>query len=730
MAVGLWPMLAQAQVLPCRQNPSAGNRPRIGLVLGGGGARGFAHVAVLKELERLHIPIDCIAGTSAGAMVGGLYASGLSAAELEALVKSIDWPKALDDSLARPERSFRRKRDDDLSLLTVKPGLSTSGVKLAPGLLAGENIELLLERMTQPVSRIDDFNKLPIPFRAVSTDANTGNAVVIDHGNLAVAIRASMSIPAIFRPVVLDGKVLLDGGVANQLPVDVVRAMGADIIIAIDVGTPLNKIDETASLVAFANQMTGFLTVRNTLASIESLGPRDILIQPEFGDKVTTADFGKVQESLDIGQIAAQAASPKLAVLSRPEADFRLQLAAQTKRNSTPPMIEFVRVDNQTSYSDEVLLARLAVPVGKPLDVIALEDSILHVYSMGTLDKITYDVVDENGRTGLVVQVKPHAYGPNYLETGLSFSSSFSSDFLLNVRAGLLKNPTNSLGGELRVLGQFGSEPGLITEWYQPLDVRGRYFAGARLSYADPLVSQYDSDGNRFATYKLPVVGADLYAGREFGNYGAVSIGLRRAHGESKVVTGATDLPESSFDIGELRWSVTVDRLDSAYLPRNGSYASLAAVHSRTSLGADTDFDQISFDGAYARLIGVHSGFLGLRYHQTFNGVAPFQSQYRLGGVTRFAGYRANELVTPNYAIVYGGYTRELGSLLGRPAIIGGTLEYGQVWQNGTASSGRRSEADASVYLGFDSWLGRLLFGYGYSDAGKSTFFFELGQLR
>ncbi len=742
LATGLWPNFAQAQAqtqaqaqaqtdtLPCRQTPSAGDRPRIGLVLGGGGARGFAHVSVLKELERLHIPIDCIAGTSAGSMVGGLYASGMSATEIEALVRSVSWPKALDDSLARPERSFRRKRDDDLSLLSVKPGLSTSGVKLAPGLLAGENIELMLERMTLPVSRIHDFNRLPIPFRAISTDANTGNAVVIDHGNLAVAMRASMSIPAIFRPVVIDGQVLLDGGVANQLPVNVVRAMGADIVIAIDVGTPLSKIDETASLVAFANQMTGFLTVSNTLASIKSLGPRDILVQPQFGDQVSTGDFGKVEESLEIGRIAAAAASPKLAVLSRPEADFKLQLAAQTKRNSTPPMIDFVRLDNQTSYSDEVLLARLDVPIGKPLDVIGLEDSILHVYSMGTLDKITYSVVEENDRTGLSVQVKPHSYGPNYLETGLNFSSTFSSDFKLNVRAGLLKNPTNSLGGEFRVLGQFGSEPGLITEWYQPLDVRGRYFAGARLSYADPLVSQYDGDDNRIATYKVPVYGADIYAGREFGNYGAVQIGLRRAQGESRVVTGATDLPESSFDIGELRWSVTLDRLDSAYLPRNGSYASLGAVHSRKGLGADTDFDQISFDGAYARLSGVHSGFLGLRYHQTFNGVAPFQSQYRLGGVTRFAGYRPNELVTPNYAIAYGGYTLELGSLLGRPAILGGTLEYGQVWQNGTSSTGRRSEADASIYLGFDSWLGRLLFGYGYSDTGKGTFFFELGQLR
>src|SRR6185369_18003052 len=186
LLLSFFPPFARADALPCRQH-DVGNRPRIGLVLGGGGARGFAHVSVLKELERLRIPVDCIAGTSAGAMIGGLYASGMTAAEIETLVNAVDWGKALDDSLARPERSFRRKRDDDLSLLSVKPGLSSTGVRLAPGLLAGENIQLLLERVTQPVARIDDFNRLPIPFRAVATDINTGQAVVIAQGNLGEA---------------------------------------------------------------------------------------------------------------------------------------------------------------------------------------------------------------------------------------------------------------------------------------------------------------------------------------------------------------------------------------------------------------------------------------------------------------------------------------------------------------------------------------------------------------
>lgn len=727
LAALLLPILARAEALPCRQR-DAGDRPRIGLVLGGGGARGFAHISVLKELERLHVPIDCIAGTSAGAMVGGLYASGMSAAEIEKMVSTVDWGKALDDSLARPERSFRRKRDDDLNLLSAKPGLAANGVRLAPGLLAGENIQLMLERVTQPVARIDRFDRLPIPFRAVATDINTGEAVVIDHGNLGEAMRASMSIPALFRPVKLDGRVLVDGGIANQLPVNVVRAMGADVVIAVDVGTPLANLDDGASLVAYAEQMTQLLTVKNTQASVALLGPRDLLIRPEFGDAVHTGDFKKVVDALAIGQQAVQPLAGKLAALSRPEAEYRLRLAAQTKRNSTPPVIDFIRLDNKSHYSDAMLLARLHVPVGKPMDQIRLEDSLLRIYGLETLDKVTYNLVEEAGRTGLVVHVLPHSYGPNYLETGLSFHSDFSGDFVTNFRAGVLRAPINGLGGEWRGLLQFGSEPGLNFELHQPLDVRGRYFVGGKAGFDSPRIGLFDSFGNRVAIYQMPNYGVEAYAGREFGNYGAVTLGVRRRHGEQTVVSGSPLLPNVEFDVGEAWWSLTVDRLDSFELPRDGVYASLGGLHSRRTLGADSDFDQLNFDAIYARAIGAHSGFAGLRYHQTTNGQAPFQSLYRLGGVTRFAGYRPNELVTPNYAMAYAGYTYELGRVLNRPAILGGTVEYGQLWQSGDLPGERRNELDGSVYFGFDSWLGRLLFGYGVREGGNGTLFLELGR--
>ena len=726
----LCPALANAESLPCRQHNAGGARPRIGLVLGGGGARGIAHISVLKELERLHVPVDCIAGTSAGAMIGGLYASGMSAAEIETLVSAVDWGKALHDSLARPERSFRRKRDDDLSVLPAKPGISTSGIKLASGLLTGENIQLLLERVTQPVARIDDFNRLPIAFRAVATDVNTGDAVVIDHGNLGEAMRASMSIPAVFRPVSMEGRILVDGGIANQLPVDVVRAMGADIVIAVDVGTPLSTLDEGASVLVFADQMASLMTVRNTRASIASLGPRDILIQPEFGDAVHTTDFKKVPEALAIGQKAMLPMEAKLAALSRPAADYQLQMSAQTKRNSTPPVIDFIRLENKSRYSDAMLLSRLDVHVGQPLDQIRMENSILRIYGLDTLDKVSYDLIEENGRTGFLVRVIPHSFGPNYLETGLTFYSDFSGEFLMNLRAGVLRAPINRLGGELRGGLQIGAEPGISLELHQPLDKRGRFFVGGKVGFESPRVSVFDALGNRTAIYQLQSSGIEADFGREFGNYGAATLGWRRRRGEQTVVAGSPDLSNREFNVGEAWWSLTEDRLDSFVLPRNGSYASLGALYSRRSLGADNDFEQLNFDAIYARALGLHSGFAGLRYHETTHGEAPFQSQYRLGGVTRFSGYRPNELATPNYALVFAGYTYELGRLFNRPAILGGTVEYGEFWQHGRVIDDRRGEVDGSLYFGFDSWLGRLLFGYGFRQGGNGTMFLELGRSR
>jgi NTE family protein len=724
------PVPAPVEASSCGVRAEGDTRPRIGLVLGGGGARGFAHVSVLKELERQRIPIDCIAGTSMGAIVGGLYASGLSAVELEKQMLAMDWRSMFNDRLERPERSFRRKRDDDLSLVPAKPGIGSDGVRFAPGLLSGVRSLLLLEELTEPVATRDDFDALPIPFRAVATDLNTGQAVVIGSGNLALAMRASMSIPGIFKPVAMDGRVLVDGGLANQVPVDVVRAMGADVVIAVDVGTPLGQLDEGASLFAIVDQISGFMTVGSASAQTATLGPKDLLVRPPLGSEVSTSDFDRIELAMELGERGIAELRPRLAALALAPEVHERAIAARDMPSRDAPVIDFVRLDNRSRYADAFLLARLDIAPGQPLDSARMQRNLQRIYGLDTMDLVTYDLIEEDGRTGVVVRVVPHSYGPNYLETGLSLYSDFSGDFFVNVRAGVLRAPVNEIGGEVRGLLQLGDEPGLLLDWYQPLGADSDYFTVMQLSAESPKFAIFDDSGERLANFRAPNWGGELGLGREFGNFGAAVLGLRRRFGTAKPELFDPLFQELDYDIGEAEFALTYDRIDSTTLPRAGTYAVLGQIASRESLGAEGDFNQSTFDLIHARAIGRHSGFAGLRYHVSSNDPIPVQSQFRLGGLTRFAGYRPNERLVDNYALAYGGYTYELGRVLNKPAVLGGTLEYGRTWASGGDLDDAEGELHGSVYFGFDSWLGPLQLGYGLRQGGDGIFLLELGRPR
>jgi len=719
----------EGAALACRSRPVLPEgRPRIGLVLGGGGARGMAHIAVLRKLEAMHVPVDCIAGTSMGALVGAMYASGMSVDDIEKTVLSLDWPRLFDDSLERPERSFRRKRDDELVIAAPGVGVGKKGVKIAGGLLAGERIMLLFEDLVEPVWTFEDSDRIPLPFRAVAADINNGGPVVIQGGDLALAMRTSMSLPGIFPPVSTDGRVLVDGGIARNLPVDVGQQMGADIIIAVDVGTPLAKLDGSASALAITSQLSGILTVGNTREQIANLHPRDVLITPALGDTVTTASFDKGVEALAIGRDAAEVAAPRLAALSLDEASYAQHLATRTGRQTTPPIVEFVRLDNQSRYRDDVILARVHVPVGQPLDSKALEAAMHQVYGFDTLAQATYAVLHEDGKTGVVLHVREKSQGPNYLEAGLSASSDMNGRSTFNVRVGILHSPVNDTGGEVRYLMQLGDEPRLLAEYYQPLGDKGRYFFGARGEYESRGINTYDGEGNRTTEYDTRQYGLNLTAGREFGNYGAAVVGLRRYNGEARVEVGDPSLPETSYRIGEVFLEGTLDRLDSAYLPREGYSLRLRYTRSLDALGADGEFDQEDFDGFYAKSFGKHALLGGLRYHVTTSGIAPLQSLYRLGGFSRLVGYAPNELSGQNYAVLLGGYSYELRKLLGQEALAGVLLEYGNAWDRRSNMDFDDAVLNGSVYLGIDSWLGPILFGIGAREGGHYNLFLEIGH--
>ncbi len=716
-----------ASTLPCRQTDPNTDRPRIGLVLGGGGARGIAHVAVLKEIERLHVPIDCIAGTSMGSLIGGLYASGRSADEIEGIVRQIDWEGIFRDALSRPSRSYQRKRDDDLALVSAKPGINKDGLRLGSGLLAGENVLLTLQRLISSAGDVSDFDQLPIPYRAVATDLNTAQPVVLKSGSLALAMRASMSIPGVFRPIEIDGRILVDGGIVDQVPINVARQMGADIIIAVDVGSPLEKLDEGANIVQIANQLAGFMTVGSANAQKNTLTEKDILIEPALADQVGSGIFSQYEKALEIGTVAAAAASTKLAALQIDQAQWLAQKQSR-KLAKEKYLIEFVKVDNRSQYSDEFILARLDIAIGKTFSERRLQSRIRRLYGLNTFDLITYDIIRDDDQTGLKVFVVPKTTGPNYLETGLNVYADSDGEFLFNLRAGVLRAPLNSFGGEVRGLLQIGDEPGITLDLYQPVDVKGRWFTALRGGYEAPKFNIFDEDGDALATYRVPNLNMRAEFGRTFSNYGALSIGATRSVGEADRLIGDDELPQLDFDTAEWFISGTLDRLDSLYVPRNGYRLDLSHVWSSTGLGADNAYKQANMDFLYARAIGEHSGFFGARWHDSYDGLPSVVSQYRLGGIGNFAGYRPNEVFAPDYWLAYGGYTYELGSVLGRSAVLGGTVEFGRI--RGVPEVSGFDQIHGSLYFGFDSWVGPLILGYGLREGGDGVLLLEIGRPR
>ncbi len=254
-------------------------RPKIGLVLSGGAARGLAHIGVLKALDEQGIQIDAIAGTSMGAVVGGLYASGYTPAELERIALEMDWQQALSDAPPRKDVPFRRKQDDRDFLVKQKISFRDDGTLGLPlGVIQGQNLAMVLESLLVHTSDNRDFDKLAIPFRAVSTDIATGEKVVFRKGHLPQAIRASMSIPAVFAPVEIDGRLLVDGGMVDNIPVDVARDMGVDVVIVVDIGNPLRDRKDLSTVLDVMNQSITLMTRKNSEAQLATLKPGDVLI--------------------------------------------------------------------------------------------------------------------------------------------------------------------------------------------------------------------------------------------------------------------------------------------------------------------------------------------------------------------------------------------------------------------------------------------------------------------
>src|SRR5580693_5525147 len=460
--------------------PPAEVRPRICVVLSGGGARGMAHIGVLKVLEELKVPIDCIAGTSMGAVVGGLYASGMTAAQIESTMRSVDWQEAFHDAPPRRDLNFRRKQDDRNFLVRLPLGVKHYHILLPKGFIQGQKLQETLRQLTLPFSNSTDFDRLPTPFRAVSTDLETGDTVLLDKGDLSIAMRASISAPGVFAPVDYQGRLLVDGGLADNLPIDVAREMKADILIVSDVSFPLQPRERLDSALSIYNQTLAILVRQNADRQKATLGPRDILIEPSLGTS-PAADFTIAASTIVQGELAARGAESRLAALAISEAAYQAYVARRATREPGLPVIKFVRVDPESRRYERTILAEMQPLVGRPLDLDEVGTRITELYGLGYFETLDYTVVEQGEGPdkdyGLEVRARRKSWGPNYVRFGLNLQTDFQGNNQYNAAAEFLLTEIDDLEAELLTQVQVGSDSKITSEFYQPLDALATWFA-------------------------------------------------------------------------------------------------------------------------------------------------------------------------------------------------------------------------------------------------------------
>lgn len=706
-------------------------RPKIGLVLSGGGARGFAHIGVLKVLEENNIPIDYIVGTSMGSIIGGLYAIGETPEDIEKGVEGIAWDKVFKDFANRDYKSFRRKQDDYDFFNLHRVGVTDDGLQISPGLIEGQQIELALDRLAYPGFHIKDFDRFRIPYRAIATDIATGEPFVIKQGNIARAMRASMSIPGALPPIKIDGHLLVDGGIANNIPVDVVRSMGADIVIVVDVSAPLLTADEIKSGIDVTSQLTNILTRRIADKQLQSLDEQDILIVPGEQD-ITSSDFEQYKLLIRAGESAATEnldAIKKLSLPAEALAEHIVSLPVVARKN---PVIDFIEIKNHTALRDEVIRVRIHQQVGEVLDVPQLEQDISHIYGLDYSGSVVYSLEQVDGKTGLFIYVRDRQWAPSYLQFGLSIESALEIQSPTNIYASYNKNDLNDLAGEFRAVAALGSEPELSGEYYQPVNVDLDLFVSAKTGFETQVVPTLIGDKiesiQRFNREYLR-----LAAGKIFNQTTELSLGLRYNDGRTNSISGPSFIGDSHFIESYYYVKLVHDSLDNLSFPNTGFYSRINYIANRESLGADADYGQVKLELAGAGTFSRYTVFSRAIIETTLEEATTAQelqpnALFFHGGFLELSGTIRNELSGQHFGLVEAAFYRRLGDITFLPIYTGFSLEAGNTWVVKSDINSDNMRYAGSLFIGAETFLGPIYFAIGATDSGESAFYLNIGK--
>ena len=727
-AIALVLVMSNITKVSAQQNATL-ERPRIGLVLSGGGAKGASHVGVIKVLEDLGVPIDYIAGTSMGAIVGGLYASGMSADELDEAMRSIDWDDLFDDKPPRANRDFRRKLDDEGFLVRYKLGFKDGKFVLPKGVINAQKLDLVLRELSIRAVGVNDFDKLKIPFRAVASDIETGKAVTLDSGDLAGAMRASMAVSGVFPPIEIGEHMLVDGGLANNVPIDVARKMGADIVIVVGFPERLKKRRELNSALSIVFQSLDLLIAQNSKIQLKSLRATDIYIEPALGD-IGAVDFNRAPDAISIGEQAARKVSDKLEKLSRPKLAMRLADTRKTAQSDENITVDFIRIDNQSGLSDDLIRARLRLKPGDKLDIDRLEEDIANIYGLDYFDNVFYAIVIEEGKTGVVVSAREKSTGLDSFRFGLNLDTDFDTDSTFNIGVRYQKEGLNDLGGELLVDAVVGDRLGATAAFVQPLDPATRYFISSSVGYLARDVNVFE-DGSRVAEVRVSELDANLSAARQLENWGALTVGLRYGHGWKDIDVGDPTLPDDDFGIGDAYGRFNYDTLDDLDFPKSGAKGFAEFRRSTATLGGEEDFSRVTPEFVIANTWGRNTILLGGRAGFTFDGDSSAQDLFSLGGLFNLPGFSADELTGENVALGSLIFYRRFGKSTGLirfPVYLGASLEAGNVWADRSDMGFDDLIVAGSGFVGVDTPLGPVYLSYGHAEGGNDAVYLVLGR--
>jgi len=724
-ALGTFSPGPAAQTAPVAASAPA---PRIGLALSGGGARGIAHVGVLKVLEELRVPIHCVTGTSMGAIVGGTFAAGTPPAEMEKIVLAADWDEIFRDRPPREEIAVRRKIDDYKTLFAPEFGVKDGGLALPKGVIAGVSIESFFRVLATPAFGITDFRRLPIPFRAMATDIETGEAVVLDRGSVAQAMRASMSVPGAIAPVEIDGRLLVDGGIANNLPINEARKLCADVVIAVNISTPPLKRNDITSALSVVGQLVNFLGKQTVDEQLKSLGPRDVLIAPDLGD-VSAATFDRSAEAIRIGEQATRALADSLKRYSLPPGQYAALRSTQIAVGKPLGTVDEIRVEGLERMNPQVLSALVESKPGEPLSEEKIGADLRRVFGRGGFEGISYHLSGDTGPRAMVIEPREKSWGPDFLRFGLGLASDFQGDNDFNLLVQYRRTWLNRLGGEWLTEAQVGQDTHLWTEFYQPVHEAGRWFVAPYAKIGQQTRSVFAGD-DKVADYLARIGQAGLDAGAVLGTWGQLRAGPVWSRVDARVDTGSPVLPSVKETTAGLRAALFVDQTDTAFFPRRGYAIGGSAYAAMTSLGSEFDYQRLEgkFRGAVSW--GPHTLGYFVSGGTDLGSDMPAYESFTLGGPLRLSGYRVNQFAGREFAfgrLMYYNRTFPLPDLLGSGVFVGGSAEVGRMTDryDGLPSAG--TLWSGSVFLGADTFAGPAYLGLGLGQSGNWSMYMLLG---